>query len=62
MNIADFDNYMNMVEEVCSYCVLTKDIDDEDERYSKFCKNCPVMKSVDHYTLGMVDRRKKRGN
>lgn len=62
MNIAEYDKYMDMVEEVCSYCVLTSKITDEDEKYSKFCKDCPVMKSVDHYALGMIERRKKRGN
>lgn len=61
MKIADFDNYMNMVDEVCSRCIVP-DTNDEDERYSRFCKDCPVMKSVDHYSLEMVDRRKKRGN
>ena len=61
MTISEYDKYMDMVDEVCSYCVVP-DTDNEDEKYSKFCKDCPVMKSVDHYALGMVDRRKKRGN
>lgn len=59
MTIDEFDKYMEHIEAVCEKCILPQPEDTEDDRYSKYCKNCPITKSTDYYCLQMSRRKCK---